>query len=89
MSEWKEYRKVTTIKAVQVSRENYQQLADEVFRLRWPSAGSPPNEVGCIHTLEGSMTFTFGDWIAEGINGERWPIKREIFQKTYAEVKYE
>ena len=27
-----------------------------------------------------------GDWIATGVNGEHWPVKNEIFQKTYKKL---
>lgn len=40
-------------------------------------------EVTVIHTLEGDMTAQVGDVIVTGVNGERYPIKREIFDKTY------
>lgn len=36
-----------------------------------------------IHTLEGAMTGSFGDWIIKGVNGEFYPCKPEIFEKTY------
>lgn len=36
-----------------------------------------------IHTLEGDMKASSGDWILTGINGEQWPVKDEIFKKTY------
>lgn len=39
-----------------------------------------------IHTLEGPHTVDDGDWIARGIEGEFWPIKDNIFRKTYKPV---
>lgn len=36
-----------------------------------------------IHTLEGNHYIIVGDWIIEGINGEHYPIKPDIFEKTY------
>ena len=36
-----------------------------------------------IHTLEGDMTGNPGDWLITGVNGERYPCKDDIFQKTY------
>ena len=36
-----------------------------------------------IPTLEGTMTASIGDWIIKGINGEFYPCKPEIFEKTY------
>lgn len=37
-------------------------------------------------TLEGELSFEIGDWIATGVNGEHWPVKDEIFQKTYKKL---
>lgn len=36
-----------------------------------------------IKTLEGVMTAEPGDWIITGVNGEQYPIKDDIFKKTY------
>lgn len=36
-----------------------------------------------IHTLEGIMTVSHGDWIIKGVNGEFYPCKPDIFEKTY------
>jgi hypothetical protein len=36
-----------------------------------------------IDTLEGSMIAETGDWIIKGINGEFYPCKPDIFEKTY------
>lgn len=39
-----------------------------------------------INTPEGAMTAGTGDWIIKGINGEFYPCKDEIFQKTYGKA---
>jgi hypothetical protein len=36
-----------------------------------------------IYTLEGAMFVTPGDWIITGVNGEHYPCKPDIFEKTY------
>lgn len=36
-----------------------------------------------IKTLEGTMTASIGDWIIKGVNGEVYPCKPDIFEKTY------
>lgn len=44
---------------------------------------------GCqphIHTLEGRMDITEGDWIITGIKGELYPCKSEIFAASYEAV---
>lgn len=36
-----------------------------------------------IHTLEGTMHADKGDWIIQGVAGEFYPCKPEIFEQTY------
>ena len=36
-----------------------------------------------IKTLEGDMTASLGDWIIKGVNGEFYPCKPDVFEKTY------
>lgn len=36
-----------------------------------------------IETLEGIMKGNPGDWIITGVNGEQYPCKPDIFEKTY------
>lgn len=42
-----------------------------------------------IETLEGDMKASIGDYIIKGVNGEFYPCKPDIFEKTYdkADVK--
>lgn len=39
-----------------------------------------------ISTLEGAHLCTPGDWIVSGIKGEKYPVKDEIFRKTYQPI---
>lgn len=36
-----------------------------------------------IYTLEGKMEAKSGDYIIKGVNGEFYPCKPDIFEKTY------
>lgn len=36
-----------------------------------------------IETLEGTMHASAGDYIITGVEGERYPCKPDIFEKTY------
>lgn len=36
-----------------------------------------------IHTLEGVMRASKGDYIIKGVQGELYPCKPDIFEKTY------
>jgi hypothetical protein len=40
-----------------------------------------------IETLEGVMNVSEGDWIIKGVNGEFYPCKPDIFEKTYEAVE--
>lgn len=39
-----------------------------------------------IETLEGVMKADIGDWIIQGVKGEIYPCKTDIFEATYAPV---
>jgi hypothetical protein len=40
-----------------------------------------------IDTLEGQMTASIGDYIIRGINGELYPCKPDIFEKSYSKAE--
>lgn len=40
-----------------------------------------------IKTNEGVMHANAGDWILTGIDGEKWPVKKDVFEKTYEKYK--
>jgi hypothetical protein len=42
-----------------------------------------------IHTLEGNMEISPGDYVIKGVDGEFYPCKPGIFWKTYEEVPYD
>ena len=41
-----------------------------------------------IHTLEGDMLASIGDYIITGVDGEQYPCKPDIFEKTYELVEW-
>ena len=45
--------------------------------------GSDEMQFVVISTLEGKMLAAPGDWIIQGVNGEFYPCKDDIFRKTY------
>ena len=52
----------------------------------WIGRDSMSNFLGdkfFIKTLEGDMLVSAGDWIIEGIKGEFYPCKPDIFEATY------
>lgn len=55
--------------------------AEEPLVVGWDNAGKAYLK---IQTLEGVMTATDGDWIIKGVQGEFYPCKPDIFEKTYS-----
>ena len=47
---------------------------------------SPPCEL-FVKTLEGHMLVSVGDYIIQDVNGELYPCKPDIFEKTYEPVE--
>lgn len=45
--------------------------------------GNKGNAYFTIETLEGEMRANISDWLIKGINGEIYPCKPDIFEKTY------
>lgn len=46
------------------------------------NAASDPNQIG-IYTEEGQMTVGWDDWIIQGVKGELYACKPDIFEATY------
>lgn len=47
---------------------------------------TPPCEL-FIKTLEGDHHVSVGDYVIQGVNGELYPCKPDIFNKTYEKVE--
>ena len=62
-------------------------LNESVSHLTWEEYEALVAEKGLkIFTLEGSHIATVGDFIIRGVKGEFYPVKKEIFKKTYDRV---
>jgi hypothetical protein len=65
-------------------------LVDIAPTAKWEAGDDNCDEcmsgVPYIHTLEGDMKISKGDYIITGVNGERYPCKPDIFLKTYERV---
>lgn len=42
---------------------------------------------GRVLTQHGPVKVNPGDWVIQGVDGERYPITDELLKKTYEEVK--
>ena len=80
-------KKPVVIEAMQLTSEN----RDEVMNFVTSNNCYPDFEgrepILKIQTLEGDMTAKLGDWIIKGVNGEFYPCKNDIFEKTYEQVE--
>ena len=77
-------KKPVEIEAVQWMADNFVEV-DE-FMGDCPHSTYPAEGKVEINTLEGTMLATVGDWIIRGVNGEYYPCKPDIFEKTYDRV---
>ena len=75
-------KKPVTIEAVQWTENNLAQVL--AFAQGAANYEIKDNELGVIiHTLEGDMRASKGDYIIRGIDGEYYPCKESIFLQTY------
>jgi hypothetical protein len=77
-------KKPVVIEAVNFDGKNFDEIKSfctiaERFEVSWGY------HIG-IKTLEGYMEGRPGDWIIKGVNGEFYPCKPDIFEKTYEPV---
>lgn len=77
-------KKPVKVQAIQWTGDNYEELVDFVGNVMFPYSFKD-NII--IETLEGEVIASKGDWIIRGVNGEYYPCKPDIFEKTYEEVK--
>ena len=75
-------KKPVVIEAVKFTGKNY----EEVQKFASGSLSLNNGNVLSIKTLEGEMLVSKGDYVIKGINGEIYPCKPDIFEKTYEEV---
>ena len=73
-------KKPVVVDAVQFTFANVAEV--EEF-LDCPHTFYPETYTIRLSTLEGIMTASLGDWIIKGVNGEFYPCKPDIFNKTY------
>lgn len=81
---WKQYtKKAAKIRAIQFS-PHMNPWPHPI--LSWPDeTGFRPKDMsfGYIKTPEGKMRVMAGDWIIQGVKGEFYPCKPDIFADTY------
>jgi len=91
-------KKPVVIEAIQWNNLNYEEISNFVGVKLTPvlesetayvaNEGAPLFSLS-IPTLEGVMKAMPSDWIIKGVNGEFYPCKPDIFEKTYEAVNAE
>ncbi len=91
-------KKPVVVEAFQMTNERrsdnseWPEWLHDAWNKTWPSVGAVgseffPNSDGSdrlvIYTLEGVHTVSWGDWIIQGVRGELYPCKPDIFEATY------
>lgn len=61
------------------------EFAGDCF-IDWVLDGSKVISRPKIRTIEGDMTIGAGDYIVKGVEGEFYPCKADIFEKTYEKL---
>ncbi len=79
-------KKPIPIEAVQWAGDNLDEIK-ELAGEHQDSVMALNNGLLGIHTLEGTMTASIGDYIIKGVQGELYPCRRDIFEATYEEVR--
>ncbi|MFR8744144.1 MAG: hypothetical protein ACLVEW_02830 [Peptoniphilus sp.] len=82
MEEMKYRKKPVEIEAIKYEKEHIARALDFCNKLRY----SPFDNEYYVDTLEGFMRVTEGDFIIKGVNGEFYPCKPDIFEKTYEKL---
>ena len=84
------YRKkpvVIEIEAVQWTGENFDEIKKFCPNLVYHGTVGEENDCLLIETLEGGMRARVDDFIIQGVKGEFYPCKLDIFEATYEVVE--
>lgn len=77
-------KKPVVVEAIQFIGNNKDEIENFVGKSFMCWINHP--EIG-IKTLEGNMKAKPNDWVIKGVNGEFYPCKPDIFEKTYEPVE--
>ena len=77
-------KKPVVVEAIQWDGDNEPELRGWCqFSPSLTFSGPPDERVLDVVTLEGCMRASVNDYIIRGVNGEYYPCKPDIFEKTY------
>jgi len=87
-------KKPVVIEAIQWTGNNLREIIDFIGlhesanKWTWQEYEAVVSRDGLkIFTLEGPFIASVGDFIIQGVNGEFYPCKPDIFEKTYEKVE--
>lgn len=80
-------KKPVVIDAWQLTKENIEAGIPDWIDTEQVSIFGEANAFAEIHTLEGTMQASYGDYIIKGVQGEFYPCKPDIFEATYEEAE--
>jgi len=76
-------KKPVVIEAIQWNGINYEAVGKFLRLQEHDIRNLAGSSIIIIHTLEGDMTASIGDWIIKGVRGEFYPCKHDVFEATY------
>ncbi len=80
------YRKVPVeIEAVRWTGDNLPEIAELTQGSKEVQADSASSHL-FVHTLEGRMRCSVGDWLIKGVEGGFYAVANEEFQGSYEEI---
>lgn len=80
-------KKPVEVECIQYDGDNHQDLYDWSNGIVRPDFETSDPYSLLVNTLEGVMLVGLGDYIVKGVNGEFYPVKKDIFHKTYEIVE--
>ena len=95
-------KKPVVIEAFQMTEERRQDNSEwpEWLNQAWTLPLNTPGAISCedfpnskgddrlvVYTLEGTLTVGWDDYIIQGVQGELYPCKPDIFEQTYEAVE--
>ena len=77
-------KKPIPVQALQWTGDNFEEIHN--FITNYPVVITSNNEL-IVSTLEGDMRAPIGSYIIQGVEGEFYPCRGPIFEKTYQSIE--
>jgi hypothetical protein len=80
-------KKPVVIEALQWTGDNIDEVSSFLPSITYHGTDGKKDGNLLISTLEGKIRASRNDWIIKGVNGEFYPCKPDIFEKTYEKAE--